>query len=84
MWPLDPRFREDDTGGRVGGHAQKQLGAEHVIALGTNAVIGTDIDYETVGKNGSMLIVSVSGTAATILGTWFQPLKQGGITVRFY
>src|SRR5690349_13943535 len=31
--------------------------------LGANAVIGVDIDYETVGQ--SMLMVSVSGTAVT-------------------
>ncbi len=30
--------------------------------LGANAVIGVDLDYETLG-NGSMLMVSVSGTA---------------------
>jgi uncharacterized protein YbjQ (UPF0145 family) len=33
--------------------------------LGANAVVGTDIDYETVG-GGSMLMVSVSGTAVTV------------------
>jgi len=32
--------------------------------LGANAVVGTDIDYETIG--GSMLMVSVSGTAVTL------------------
>jgi uncharacterized protein YbjQ (UPF0145 family) len=31
-----------------------------------NAVVGIDIDYETVGANGSMLMVSISGTAVTI------------------
>ena len=35
-------------------------------ALGANAVIAVDLDYETVGQNGSMLMVSVSGTAVTI------------------
>ena len=34
---------------------------------GADAVVGIDIDYETVGANGSMLMVSVSGTAV-ILG----------------
>ncbi|MFQ5630091.1 MAG: heavy metal-binding domain-containing protein [bacterium] len=34
--------------------------------LGANAVIGIDIDYETVGAQGSMLMVSVSGTAVSI------------------
>ena len=31
--------------------------------LGATDVVGVDIDYETVGPNGSMLMVSVSGTA---------------------
>ena len=35
-------------------------------ALGANAVIGVDLDYETVGQGGSMLMVSASGTAVTI------------------
>ena len=34
--------------------------------LGANAVIGVDIDYETIGSNGSMLMVSASGTAVRI------------------
>ena len=34
--------------------------------LGANAIVGIDIDYETVGKAGSMLMVSVSGTAVII------------------
>lgn len=33
---------------------------------GANAVVGVDLDYETVGSNGSMLMVSVSGTAVTV------------------
>jgi len=35
------------------------------IELGANAVVGIDIDYETVG-GGSMLMVSVSGTAVSL------------------
>ena len=31
--------------------------------LGANAVIGVDLDYETIGQGGSMLMVSASGTA---------------------
>ena len=31
--------------------------------MGANAVIGVDLDYETVGKGGSMLMVTASGTA---------------------
>jgi uncharacterized protein YbjQ (UPF0145 family) len=34
--------------------------------LGANAVVGVDIDYETVGGSGSMLMVSVSGTAVVV------------------
>ncbi len=32
-------------------------------ALGANAVIGIDLDYETIGSNSSMLMVTASGTA---------------------
>jgi uncharacterized protein YbjQ (UPF0145 family) len=39
---------------------------EAAAAMGANAVIGVDLDYETVGQNASMLMVSVSGTAVTI------------------
>jgi uncharacterized protein YbjQ (UPF0145 family) len=35
-------------------------------AMGANAVIAVDLDYETVGANGSMLMVSASGTAVVI------------------
>jgi uncharacterized protein YbjQ (UPF0145 family) len=31
--------------------------------MGATAVIGVDLDYETVGPNGGMLMVSASGTA---------------------
>jgi uncharacterized protein YbjQ (UPF0145 family) len=34
--------------------------------MGANAVIGVDIDYEVLGKAGSMLMVSVSGTAVVV------------------
>lgn len=34
-------------------------------AMGANAVIAIDLDYETVGQGGSMLMVSASGTAVT-------------------
>jgi len=39
---------------------------EQARTLGGNAVIGVDIDYEVLGQNGSMLMVSVSGTAVRI------------------
>lgn len=34
--------------------------------LGANAVVGIDLDYETVGGSGSMLMVTASGTAVII------------------
>jgi uncharacterized protein YbjQ (UPF0145 family) len=36
------------------------------VQMGANAVIGVDIDYEVLGKAGSMLMVSVSGTAVIV------------------
>ena len=35
-------------------------------AVGANAIIGIDLDYETLGANGSMLMVSASGTAVIL------------------
>ena len=35
-------------------------------ALGANAIVGIDIDYETIGANGSMLMVATSGTAVVL------------------
>jgi len=40
--------------------------AQEAAALGANAVIGVDIDYETVGKGGSMLMVTAAGTAVVM------------------
>jgi len=40
--------------------------AENARQLGANAVVGIDIDYETVGESGSMLMVAVSGTAVCL------------------
>ena len=33
---------------------------------GAHAVVGIDLDYEVVGQGGSMLMVTVSGTAVTL------------------
>lgn len=61
----------DIVGGRSGAYEKNcvkrgrlplRLGSQ-ARALGADAVVGIDIDYETVGQNGSMLMVSVSGTA---------------------
>jgi uncharacterized protein YbjQ (UPF0145 family) len=39
---------------------------ERARDTGANAVIGIDLDYETVGQNGSMLMVTASGTAVVV------------------
>ena len=62
----------DIVGGRSASY-EKELGRARQIALeeleeeakkvGADAVVGVDIDYEVVGQSGSMLMVSVSGTA---------------------
>lgn len=36
---------------------------QRALSMGANAVIGVDIDYEVLGQNGSMLMVTASGTA---------------------
>lgn len=40
--------------------------AQEAERMGANAVIGIDLDYETVGTNGSMLMVTCSGTAVNL------------------
>jgi uncharacterized protein YbjQ (UPF0145 family) len=37
--------------------------AEEARSRGGNAVVGVDLDYETLGQGGGMLMVSASGTA---------------------
>jgi len=65
----------DIVGGRAGAYekvlndARETAVAEmcdKAASLGANAVIGVDIDYETVGTNGSMLMVTAAGTAVRI------------------
>lgn len=65
----------DIIGGRSGAYEEKLQEAraaamqeveQRAARLGANAVVGIDIDYEVVGQNGSMLMVSISGTAVTI------------------
>jgi uncharacterized protein YbjQ (UPF0145 family) len=65
----------DIVGGRSAAYEQ-ELGKARTIAfeemdreaeqLGANAIVGIDIDYETVGSKGGMLMVSVSGTAVSL------------------
>ena len=65
----------DIVGGRSGAY-EKELQRARAIALdemsesarsqGANAVVGIDLDYEVVGKGGSMLMVTACGTAVTV------------------
>ena len=65
----------DVVGGRSAAY-EKELQKAREIAfeemeakarkMGANAVVGIDIDYETVGANGGMMMVSVSGTAVSV------------------
>lgn len=45
-----------------------QILTEQAAALGADAIVGIDIDYETVGSGSSMLMVSASGTAVRLRG----------------
>ncbi|WP_299105774.1 heavy metal-binding domain-containing protein [uncultured Tenacibaculum sp.] len=36
---------------------------DRAVQLGADAIVGVDLDYETVGPNGGMLMVTASGTA---------------------
>ena len=65
----------DIVGGRSGNYEKvlieaKDTSIQEMIqraqALGANAIVGIDIDYETIGGNGSMLMVATSGTAVVI------------------
>lgn len=39
---------------------------ERARNIGANAIVGIDIDYETIGEGNSMIMVSCSGTAVRI------------------
>jgi uncharacterized protein YbjQ (UPF0145 family) len=65
----------DIVGGRSAAYEQELAKArtvamaeleERARELGANAVVGIDLDYEVVGKQGGMLMVSISGTAVTV------------------
>lgn len=74
---LSDMFAEirDIVGGRSGSY-EKELKKARDIAIaemveeardrGANAVIGVDLDYETVGEKSSMLMVTASGTAVVL------------------
>lgn len=65
----------DIVGGRSGSYEEVLREAketalremqEQALSRGANAVIGVDLDYETVGSSGSMLMVTACGTAVTV------------------
>ncbi|MDE2755730.1 MAG: heavy metal-binding domain-containing protein [Acidobacteriota bacterium] len=65
----------DLIGGRSAAYEQELAKARSIALgeleeaardLGANAVVGIDLDYEVLGGKGSMLMVSVSGTAVVI------------------
>lgn len=65
----------DIVGGRSGSYESVLIEAKETSMtemtqraerLGANAIVGIDIDYETIGQNSSMLMVATSGTAVVI------------------
>ena len=46
-------------------HALRKL-EEKGVQMGANAIVGIDLDFETVGHGGSMLMVVATGTAVKI------------------
>jgi len=67
----------DIVGGRSGAYEEelrkaKQIAIDEMVeqarVLGANAVVGVDLDYETIGigSGGNMLMVSASGTAVVV------------------
>ena len=65
----------DIVGGRAGSYEEGLREAKNIAMaemqdyatkLGANAILGIDLDYETMGSAGSMLMVSASGTAVIV------------------
>lgn len=65
----------DIVGGRAGSYEKVLREAkdeamlemmQRAQALGANAIVGIDLDYETIGDSGSMLMVAASGTAVVL------------------
>lgn len=65
----------DVVGGRSGSYQKvlrdgRHMAIEDMIEeaeeLGADAIVGVDIDYETVGQSNGMLMVSVNGTAVKL------------------
>ena len=65
----------DIVGGRAGSYEKVLAEAkdtsinemmQRAVEMGANAIVGIDIDYETIGSNSSMMMVATSGTAVVI------------------
>lgn len=65
----------DIVGGRSGSYEEVISEAKSTVlkelqdearSLGANAIVGIDLDFETVGQGGSMLMVVATGTAVVI------------------
>ncbi|MGE0644147.1 MAG: heavy metal-binding domain-containing protein [Nitrospira sp.] len=65
----------DIVGGRSAAYEKELRKAKNIALdemreqaknLGANAIVGIDIDYETIGTNSSMLMVSANGTAVVV------------------
>ena len=65
----------DFIGGRSGTYEKELIAArdsamnemrQRAMAMGADAVVGIDVDYEVLGQNGGMLMVTVSGTAVRL------------------
>lgn len=65
----------DIVGGRAGSYESALRDARHQALdelaaeareLGADAVVAIDLDYEVLGQNGSMLMVSATGTAVKL------------------
>ena len=63
------------VGGRSGSYEEELINAreqamdemrQRAVSLGADAVVGIDIDYEVLGANNGMLMVTASGTAVKL------------------
>ena len=62
-------------GGRSGSYEEELVNArqsalremeQRAYAMGANAIVGVDIDYEVLGADNGMLMVTASGTAVVV------------------
>lgn len=66
----------DVVGGRAAAYEEELIRAKEIAinemmdrarALGADAIVGIDLDYEVLGQGNSMLMVSTSGTAVKLM-----------------